>query len=269
MAKDHSRREFLATLAGGTAAVAASTCLLGQGCGVNPAPGVKVGAVDAAGQVKITPANIAALAYVGGAAQLTSAGVGIPIFIVRSGDNEYNATSGLCTHVQCPVGYNSDLKLIECPCHAARFTLDGKVVRLPATAPLTKFPTRVDKVSGELIIDTNGDEVPALVGSTVTLTTDDFAELDTVGGSRAFTPTGLDDPILLVRPAQNTVLTFDAYSTAQRCVLDYVADRAVLSDPCTGSEFALDGTVRKGPATKPVKQYATTFDGTTITITIK
>jgi Rieske Fe-S protein len=39
-------------------------------------------------------------------------------------------------------------------------------------------------------------------------------------------------------------------------------------DTCSGSEwFLLDGQVLKGPASYPLKEYQTVFDGTNLTIT--
>lgn len=265
---EQSRREFLVTLASGTAA-AAGTCLLGQGCGVDPAPSVKADPVDKAGQVKFAAGAFKQLDKVGGAVLMESAGVAIPILVIRLSESEYRATSGLCTHVQCPVGYVKERQIIECPCHGAQFALDGKVLRKPAKARLTAFPVRTDPVSGDIVIDTNGDQVPSLdENNQVIIPIDQFAELEQIDGTFAFTPIGMEDPILVLRYESLRVFAYDAYSTAARCILEYSPDRRRLADPCTGSEFDIDGTIRNGPAKVPLKRYATTFDGNTITITI-
>ncbi|MCC6809466.1 MAG: Rieske (2Fe-2S) protein [Deltaproteobacteria bacterium] len=263
---DTNRREFLVTIAAGTAA-AATTCLL-PSCGVDPAPAAKAGAVDAAGQVKFAPGTIKQLEKIGGAVLLSAGGISRPILVMRVSADEYRATSGICTHASCPVGYVPERKIIECPCHGAQFNLDGSILRRPATTRLSAFPVRTDPVSGEIVVDTNGDRVPVLENGQVVFAVDHFSSLEVVDGIMIFTPIGLPDPLLVLRYDSAHVYAYDAHSTAARCILGYSPDRRRLTDPCTGSEFDIDGTIRNGPAKVPLKRYATTFDGTTITIQI-
>ena len=262
-----NRREFLVTLAAGTTAVA-STCLLGSGCGVDAAPMIDGPAVDTAGQVKFRPGTFSQVDKVGGAVMLNVVGLSQPILLIRLSEGEYKATSGLCTHVACPVGYDKTAKVIECPCHRALFSVDGKVLRKPAISPLAAYPVRTDLATGELVIDTRGPDVPALVDGKIVFDVERFFELEDVDSTFAFTPLGMSDPIIVLRYESFRVFAFDAYSTAARCILAYSADRRRLVDPCTGSEFDIDGSVKNGPAKTALKRYATTFDGTTITITI-
>lgn len=266
--QDKGRREFLVQLAAGSVA-ATGVCALGNGCGVDPAPTVKAAGVDRAGQVKFAPGSFKQLATIGGAALLESPGVAVPILVIRTGEDEYKATSGLCTHVQCPVGYDKRGGFIECPCHGARFALDGAVLRKPATAKLTAFPVRTDPVSGEIVVDTNGDQVPALdENNQVIFPVDQFAELTKPNGTFAFTPIGMADPILVLRYESLRVFAYDAYSTAARCIVEYSPERSRIKCPCSGSEYELDGSIGNGPAKVPLKRYTTAFDGSTITITI-
>jgi Rieske Fe-S protein len=262
-----NRREFLVTLAAGTTAVA-STCLLGTGCGVDVPPSAAGPDVDTAGQVKFQPGTFSQVDKVGGAVMLNVAGLPQPVLLIRLSEGEYKATSGLCTHVACPVGYDKVAKVIECPCHRAQFALDGRVLRKPAISPLSSYPVRTDLVTGELVIDTRGADVPALVDGKVEFPVARFFELEDVDGTFAFTPTGMSEPIIVLRYESARIFAFDAYSTAARCVVEYSADRRRLVDPCTGSEFDIDGTVRNGPAKTALKRYATSFDGKTITITV-
>jgi len=61
-----------------------------------------------------------------------------PVLLIREG-RSVRALSGLCTHESCELGWNSDQRLIRCPCHGSAFDPAGKVVKGPATEPLPVF----------------------------------------------------------------------------------------------------------------------------------
>jgi 3-phenylpropionate/trans-cinnamate dioxygenase ferredoxin component len=66
--------------------------------------------------------------------------------VVRSGEDEFFASDGLCTHQRAPLceGLVMD-GFIECPKHNGRFDLrTGKVLRPPAMVDLAVYPTRVE-----------------------------------------------------------------------------------------------------------------------------
>ena len=44
----------------------------------------------------------------------------------------------LCPHMKCHLVFNSYDKTWDCPCHGSRFSLDGKLIKGPATKALTK-----------------------------------------------------------------------------------------------------------------------------------
>ena len=60
------------------------------------------------------------------------------IIVARTGESSFVACSAICPHKGCEVEYFHDDKLFICPCHGARFDLEGKVVKGPAKTPLAR-----------------------------------------------------------------------------------------------------------------------------------
>ncbi|MFH1844668.1 MAG: non-heme iron oxygenase ferredoxin subunit [bacterium] len=67
------------------------------------------------------------------------------LLICRVGEDEVFAVENVCTHDDGALDDGPlDGAVIECPRHGARFDVrDGRVERLPASAPLTTFPARI------------------------------------------------------------------------------------------------------------------------------
>jgi cytochrome b6-f complex iron-sulfur subunit len=82
-----------------------------------------------------------------GAADLapgTSASVQVgskAVILVRSRSG-YRAFSAVCSHLGCLVKWDSAGKVFRCPCHAAVFDADGKVVSGPPPAPLVEYAVK-------------------------------------------------------------------------------------------------------------------------------
>lgn len=55
--------------------------------------------------------------------------------------NEYQAVLLKCTHMGCAVDVNSNDAGFICPCHGAKFSPNGKVVKGPAKEALKQFIT--------------------------------------------------------------------------------------------------------------------------------
>jgi glycine/D-amino acid oxidase-like deaminating enzyme/nitrite reductase/ring-hydroxylating ferredoxin subunit len=54
----------------------------------------------------------------------------------RDDKGEIHALSPVCTHAKCIVNWNSEEKSWDCPCHGARYDIDGQVLTGPATKAL-------------------------------------------------------------------------------------------------------------------------------------
>jgi glycine/D-amino acid oxidase-like deaminating enzyme/nitrite reductase/ring-hydroxylating ferredoxin subunit len=52
-----------------------------------------------------------------------------------------HALSPVCTHAACIVNWNGEEKTWDCPCHGARYAIDGQVLTGPATRALKKIET--------------------------------------------------------------------------------------------------------------------------------
>lgn len=83
--------------------------------------------------------NNAALAKVGGSVVVEAAGD--KIIVAHTAAETFVACSAICTHKGCVVDYEHGAKQFVCPCHGARFSLDGQVVKGPAKKPLRSYST--------------------------------------------------------------------------------------------------------------------------------
>jgi Rieske Fe-S protein len=77
-----------------------------------------------------------------------------------------------------------------------------------------------------------------------------------VGGGRIYA----DRQIVVTQPAANDFKAFNAKCTHAGCTVSKVENGLILC-PCHGSAFSItDGSVRNGPATKPLKPANITVD---------
>jgi Rieske Fe-S protein len=62
------------------------------------------------------------------------------------------AISRHCTHLGCTVNFHEKDKIIECPCHQSRFSIEGEVLHGPAKKNLSRYKVeRLEKGTGYLI----------------------------------------------------------------------------------------------------------------------
>ncbi|MEO6818531.1 MAG: FAD-dependent oxidoreductase [Ginsengibacter sp.] len=59
--------------------------------------------------------------------------------VYRDAQGQLHAVSSACTHMGGNVGFNDTEKSWDCPCHGARFDIEGKLLNGPATKDLEKI----------------------------------------------------------------------------------------------------------------------------------
>ena len=65
---------------------------------------------------------------------------GKPAVVLQATPGEFEAFSAVCTHLGCVVKWLPEENEFLCPCHAGRFSAEGKVLGGPPPAPLEKLP---------------------------------------------------------------------------------------------------------------------------------
>jgi len=73
------------------------------------------------------------------------------VIVLRSGRG-YKAMSAHCTHLGCIVDRREGNNLV-CPCHGSRYSLEGKVLKGPATRDLASLHFTINKKEKSLIIE--------------------------------------------------------------------------------------------------------------------
>jgi cytochrome b6-f complex iron-sulfur subunit len=74
---------------------------------------------------------------------------GRPVLVVNTGEG-YRAFSAVCTHLGCVVKWKKGRRQFFCPCHGARFDIDGEVMGGPAPRPLAKL--EVTEIPGTVVV---------------------------------------------------------------------------------------------------------------------
>ncbi len=293
-----TRREFVKASVASGAALAGGVIVVGCGNDVSPAPLAQPVRVTSSGKALVPWAQYPDIQHVGGALTVPLEAPAMPmagfdpttmpsqiLVLHRPKDMgpEYITTTSLCPHQACPLGYNAQDDLVECPCHSSRFrtvpdpntpkSCSGQVVHLPAVADLTVFPTTFDG-SQTLTIDLStpsgcSTPLPPVVSGTVTVTVAQFPQLAMTGGFVVGTPAGgKTGPIIIVRTDATNVAALSATCTHMDCPVAWVQKDLAFECPCHGSQYSVDGQVTVGPAKFPLTKFGVTFDGMTIVITV-
>jgi cytochrome b6-f complex iron-sulfur subunit len=97
------------------------------GGGNPPPPGTDI-------TIDLTLPQYAALNNAGGAVIVQT------IIVVNTTGTSYIALSSVCTHQGCTVGYDTQSRIFQCPCHGSQYAQTGSVINGPATIALKSFP---------------------------------------------------------------------------------------------------------------------------------
>ena len=105
---------------------------------------------------------------------------------------------------------------------------------------------------------TGGSSGGDAAGGTPLASTADIPE----GGGKVFA----DQKVVVVQPSAGEFKAYSATCTHQGCAVKSIAD-GVINCPCHNSNFSItDGSVKSGPATKPLPAVEITVSGDSITL---
>jgi cytochrome b6-f complex iron-sulfur subunit len=94
------------------------------------------------------------------------------------------------------------------------------------------------------------------------------APLSQVNGSLIVIAPSAAKKLVLVRTSDTQVVALSDICTHAGCAVHYVSSQMLLACPCHGSQFALSGSVIRGPAVAPLRTFPVTIDTSTNTLTV-
>lgn len=65
-------------------------------------------------------------------------------YVLRKTDGQINVFSNMCTHLSCRVTWNESENEYICPCHDARFAIEGDVTAGPPPEPLHEYEIKIE-----------------------------------------------------------------------------------------------------------------------------
>ncbi len=264
-----TRRSLLRVCAG----VACAPALL-QACAPRESEALAI-AVQAPveGLVSVSTPRVPELLKAGGSLILHPEGndlFGRPLslLVANTSSQGLKAWDAYCPHAGCEVAWADHDDEVVCPCHQSRFSVDGAVKQPPARQGLDSYSAKLSADNQTLIVDLSGSAgvFPALQNGYVTFLIKSVPDLLLLGGSVTGRAPGVPFPLVLLRSSPAEVLAFDARCPHLGCSVE--GAQKLLICPCHGSLFGLDGSVKQGPAAKPLVALSATFDGQTVSVKI-
>jgi Rieske Fe-S protein len=140
-----NRRNFIQTSGLGTCALLGGIGILSGGCSTLPMVRVK----PEANELKVLISQFAE----GNNLLVRTADLEFDILLNRESPLVYRAILMQCSHQNQPLTFSSGQ--IYCPSHGSTFSLEGKVVKAPATNDLKTYTTRISSDNQFVIIQLN------------------------------------------------------------------------------------------------------------------
>jgi cytochrome b6-f complex iron-sulfur subunit len=103
-----------------------------------------------------------------------------------------------------------------------------------------------------------------IVNNTIALTIDSASPLNNVGSAALVNASGRS--FLVSRTGQSSFTALTAICTHEGCTVSNYQNE-VYECPCHGSQYSTSGSVLKGPASSPLRQFTTNFSNNVLTIT--
>ena len=128
------RKEFLASIAKGSALIVLSSCL--YNCGGN-GPTAPDAPSNVDFTIDITQNGYTALQNVGGSIYKDG------IIVAHTDATTFVAVSQACTHQGTTVQLQESQHRFHCPNHGSNFNLNGSVINGPASSPLRRYNVTV------------------------------------------------------------------------------------------------------------------------------
>jgi menaquinol-cytochrome c reductase iron-sulfur subunit len=72
-------------------------------------------------------------------------------WIVKKDEKECVAFDPRCTHLNCPIYWDKEAEVFQCPCHTAYFDIEGKVLGGPAPRALDRLNVRTE--NGLIVVE--------------------------------------------------------------------------------------------------------------------
>lgn len=141
----HSRRDFVRTCSGVSAAMIAAAA---TGC----ASAMLTRVTPVNGRALLRVSDHPALNRSGGSLRILPDGARDELLVLRQDDGSFTVLSSVCTHNGCTV--EPQASRIVCPCHGSTYDRSGNVMLGPAERPLTRYTTVLK--DGVLDIDLRG-----------------------------------------------------------------------------------------------------------------
>jgi len=68
----------------------------------------------------------------------------VPVYVINRGEGKFTIYDVRCSHLGCPISWDTKKSQFVCPCHSGVFDMEGKVVSGPPPRPLDRYEAKVE-----------------------------------------------------------------------------------------------------------------------------